>query len=171
MQLRSLALLALAAYVIPGCVSVSTKTSSSPSTEGPASISGTWKTEAPAPYVIERSVHKPQGTAVPHDHIELVERSASVEWQLVERPDGLITGTTHWVSHGPDGRELFRGSEPLLGARDRGRLILEEAADSKTHTPQMVFHCTFEGPERIRVIGYEVGPKDLMVMRFVLVRE
>ena len=58
MQLRSLALLALAAYVIPGCVSVSTKTSSSPSTEGPASISGTWKTEAPAPYVIERSVHR-----------------------------------------------------------------------------------------------------------------
>ena len=89
----------------------------------------------------------------------------------MERPDGLITGTTHWVSHGPDGQELFRGSEPLLGARDRDRLILEEAADAKTHTPQMVFHCSFEGPERIRVIGCEVGCKDLTVMRFVLVRD
>ena len=112
MQLQALTLFALAAYVMPGCVSVSTKTPSSPSTEGPASISGTWKTEAPAPYVIEHSVHKPQGTAVPHDHIEL----------LVERPDGLITGTAHWGSHGPDGHALRARSRVASQARASDRL-------------------------------------------------
>lgn len=134
------------------------------------SVSGTWKTEASASSVIERSAHKPQGKAVSNDHIELVERSASVEWRLVERPDGLITGTTHWVSYGPDGEDLFRGTEPLVGVRDRGRLVNEEAADEEAQTPQMVFHCAFDGPCRIRVIGYELGSKDRMVM-LVLVRE
>ena len=63
---------------------------------------------------------------------------------IASRPDGLITGTTHWVSYGPDGGELFRGTGPLLGARDFGRLVIEEVADDETHTPQMVFHCGFE---------------------------
>ena len=49
--------------------------------------------------------------------------------------------------------------------------VVEEAADDATHTPQMVFDCAFDGPNRIRVIGYEVGSKDLMAMRFVLHRE
>ena len=157
-------LFSLTASVALGCASIR-------HTGGPDRVSGTWKTDAPAPYIIEHSEHKPHGTSVPHDHIELLERAASVEWQLEERPDGLITGTTHWVSYGPNGEELFRGTEPLLGARDFGRLIIEEAADDKTHTPQMVFHCTFEGSDRIRVIGYVVGSKDLMAMRFVLLRE
>ncbi|MEE3330835.1 MAG: hypothetical protein VX246_08185 [Myxococcota bacterium] len=137
----------------------------------PDSVSGTWKTAAPASYIIEHAEHKPQGKSVEHDHIELLERTASIEWQLEERPDGLITGTTHWVAYGPDGKELFRGTEPLLGVRDFERLVIEEAADDMTHTPQMVFHCAFNGPDRIRVIGYEVGAKDLMAMRFVLHRE
>ena len=89
----------------------------------------------------------------------------------MERPDGLITGTTHWISYGPEGQELFRGTEALLGVRDRNRLIIEEAPDAKVQTPQMVFHCSFDGPERIRVIGYEVGSQDLMAMRFVLVHQ
>ncbi len=140
-------------------------------TGGPESVSGTWKSESPAAYIIEHSVHKPQGTSVEHDHIELLERTASIEWQLDERPDGLVTGTTHWVAYGPDGKELFRGTEPLLGVHDFARLVIEEAADEATHTPQMVFHCAFDGPDRIRVIGYEVGAKDLMAMRFVLHRD
>jgi len=140
-------------------------------TQGPESISGTWKTEAPAPYIVEHSVHRPQGTAVEHDHIELLERTVSIEWQLDERPDGLVTGTTHWVAYGPDDNELYRGSEPLLGVRDYARLVIEEAADDETHTPQMVFHCVFDGPDQIRVIGYEVGAKDLMAMRFALHRD
>ena len=140
-------------------------------TGGHESVSGTWKTESPAAYIIEHSVHKPQGTSVEHDHIELLERTASIEWQLDERPHGLVTGTTHWVAYGPDGKELFRGTEPLLGVHDFARLVVEEAADEATHTPQMVFHCAFDGPDRIRVIGYEVGAKDLMAMRFVLHRD
>ena len=87
MRYLILLLLALTVAVTYGCASFGAGEV--------GSVSGTWKTEASASYVIERSAHKPQGKAVPHDHIELVERSASVEWQLVERPDGLITGTTH----------------------------------------------------------------------------
>jgi len=164
MRSSFLLLFPLAALVTPGCVSPA-------HTAGPESVSGTWKTAAPAAYIIEHSVHKPQGTSVEHDHIELLERSASVEWLLDERPDGLVTGTTHWVAYGPDGSRLFEGTEPLLGVRDLGRLVIEEAADEVTHTPQMVFHCAFDGPDRIRVIGHEVGTKDLMAMRFVLLRE
>ena len=164
--MRSLILLLLALIVAMtfGCASLG-------GAGGPGSVSGTWKTEVPASYVIERSARKPQGKAVPHDHVELVERRASVEWQLVERPDGLITGTTHWISYGQDGEEFFRGTEPLLGARDRGRLVIEESFDEEAPSPQMVFHCAFDGPGRIRVIGYNGSTKDMMVMRFVLVRE
>ena len=140
-------------------------------TAGPANVTGTWKTTAPAPYIIEHLPHKPQGKAVEHDHIELLERTVNIEWQLVERPDGLITGTTHWTSYGPDGKELFSGTEPLLGVHDFERLIIEEAADDAAQTPQLVFQCVFDGPDRVRVIGHEVGTKDLMVMRFVLQRQ
>ena len=159
-----LLLLVSTASMTLGCASLSR-------TAGPDSVSGTWKTVAPASYIIEHAEHKPQGKPVEHDHIELLERTASIEWQLEERSDGLITGTTHWVAYGPDGKELFRGTEPLLGVRDFERLVIEEAADDTTHTPQMVFHCAFNGPDQIRVIGYEVGAKDLMAMRFVLHRE
>ena len=147
-----------------GCASLSNAT-------GPESVSGTWRTEAPAAYIIEHSVHKPQGDPVEHDHIELRERSASIEWHLDERSDGLVTGTTNWIAYGPDGEKLFEGTEPLLGARDLGRLVIEEAVDDETNTPQMVFHCAFDGPDQIRVIGHEVGTKDLIAMRFVLRRE
>ena len=138
--------------------------------DGPTSVSGTWKTESPTPYIIEHSVDKPHGKNVEHDQIELLERTVDIEWRLEERPDGLVTGTNHWVSFGPDGEEVGRAIEPLLGVRDRGRLIMEEPADEAANTPQLVFHCTFDGPDQIRVIGYEVGSKDLMAMRLLLRR-
>ena len=64
-------------------------------------------------------------------------------------------------------KELFRGVEPLLGVHDGERLILEEPADETTNTP----HLVFDGPDRIRAIGYEVGSKDLMAIRVVLHRD
>ncbi|MDB2577350.1 hypothetical protein N9Z54_09170 [Planctomycetota bacterium] len=106
-----------------------------------------------------------------HDQLELLERTASVKWLLNERPNGLVTGTNEWVAFGPDGETLFSGTEPLLGVHDLERLVLEEAADEKTDTPQMVFHCAFDGPDRIRVIGYELGTNDLVAFRFVLLRD
>jgi len=123
------------------------------------------------PYIIEHSVEKPHGKNVEHDHIELLERTVDVEWRLEERPDGLVTGTNHWVSFGPNGEEVGRAIEPLLGVRDRGRLVMEEPADEAANTPQLVFHATFDGPDQLRVIGYEVGSKDLMAMRLLLRRE
>lgn len=89
----------------------------------------------------------------------------------MEREDGLVTGTNQWVSYDKDGKELFRGTEPLLGAHDGMRLLLEEPPDEAIHTPQIVFDCILDGSNRIRGIGYEVGSKELMAMRFVLVRD
>ena len=50
----------------------------------PENVTGTWKTRSPAPYIIEHSVHKPQGSAVDHDHIELLERTPQLVH--IERP-------------------------------------------------------------------------------------
>ena len=164
MSLRFALIPALVLTGLLGCAGISVESV-------PENVTGTWKTQSPAPYIIEHSVHKPQGSAVDHDHIELLERTVSVEWTLEERPDGLVVGTNRWVSFGPDGTEVGRATEPLLGVRDRDRLILEEPADEATGTPQLVFDCTFDGPNQIRVIGYEVGSKELMAMRLVLRRE
>ena len=147
-----------------GCASL-------PHQQGPSSVSGVWKTRAPAPYIVEHTVHRPQGKAIELDDIELLERKASIEWRLEERPDGLVTGTNQWISYDSNDEEIARALEPLLGVRDGARLVLEEPADETIHTPQLVFHCTFEGPDQIRVIGYEVGSKDLMAMRLVLHRQ
>ncbi|MDB4559421.1 hypothetical protein N9293_00835 [Planctomycetota bacterium] len=164
MHLPALLLSTCTALLTLGCAS-------SPRNAGPLSVSGTWKTETPASYIIEHSERRPQGTSVEHDQLELLERTASVKWLLNERPNGLVTGTNEWVAFGPDGETLFSGTEPLLGVHDLERLVLEEAADEKTDTPQMVFHCAFDGPDRIRVIGYELGTNDLVAFRFVLLRD
>lgn len=160
---HSVCFAALATFAL-GCASF-------PAPQGPESVSGTWRSRGTAPYIVEHTLDRPHGRALDHPHVELLERSASFEWELHERPDGLVIGTSRWISYGPDGKELFRGVEPLLGVHDGERLILEEPADDATKTPQLVFDCVFDGPDRIRAMGYEVGSKDLMAVRVVLHRD
>ena len=138
------------------------------SSNGPVDISGTWETETPVPYIVETTIQAPQGRPIPHEHIQLIERSATLKWTLVQRRDGLIIGTNSWVSHDENGQEVFRGTEPLLGTYDGRRLILVEPGDEG---PQLRFELIPVGSERLHGVGHGIGANQLIAMRFVLIRK
>jgi hypothetical protein len=135
------------------------------------SLTGTWRTEAPAHYLVEQTPEHPHGEPVPHEGMEIVARSASLEWTLTERPHGLITGTNQWVAYDEDGKKVFEGSEPLLGARDGDSSVLTEPHDEGGKTARIVFQITRESKNRIRGLAYSVSGPKLLAMRFVLVRK
>ena len=134
-------------------------------------LSGIWQTESPVPYIVEHTAAHPQGEPVPHESLKILERSASLEWTLVQRGDGLITGTNRWIAYDETGRQVFEGTEPLLGVYDGQRAVLIEAPDEEAQTAQINFEVTFDGPDRLSGIGYSVGAPKLLVMRFVLKRK
>ncbi len=134
-------------------------------------LTGTWRTEAPVSYLVEHTPEHPQGTPTPHEGMQILERSASLEWTLTQRPDGLITGTNNWIAYDEKGSKVFEGSEPLLGAYDGERGVLTEPSDESAKTAQIVFEITREGADKIRGIGYSVAGPKLLAMHFVLVRK
>lgn len=134
-------------------------------------LSGTWATDGPVAYLVEHTPEHPQGKPVPHQGVQIVERSASLEWTLMQRPDGLITGTNDWIAFDENGKQVFEGIEPLLGAFDGRRGVLTEPSDDSVGTARIVFEISSEGRDRIRAIGYSVtGPK-MLAMHFVLTRK
>ncbi len=136
--------------------------------KGPADISGTWETEAPVPYIVEHTTKTPQGSPVPHKSIQLLERSATIKWTLIQRPDGLVVGTNEWVAYDENDLEVFRGSEPLVGTYDGKQLILVESDEDG---PQLKFELTSTGTDRFSGVGHGIGVNQLSAIRFELVRK
>ncbi len=160
--IRRVALLLIASLVVAGCALTGRGRH--------MDVTGTWRTEGPVPYLVEPSAGRPHGTPVGHEQIELVERTAQLEFELIERPDGIVHGMNRWVVYDERGGELHRGEEPLLGARDGGRTLLVEPEDEAGETAQLVFELSSAGGHRLRGIGYDVGAVRLIAMRFELVR-
>ena len=101
----------------------------------------------------------------------ILERSATLEWELTHRSDDLITGVNDWIAYDENGKQVFEGIEPLLGAWDGERGVLKEPADEKIKSAEIVFEFRLEGPDRMRVLGYSVSGPKMLAMHFVLVRE
>ena len=133
-------------------------------------LSGTWITENPAPYLVEYSDLHPQGEKVPHPQISILERSATMVWDLEQRKDGLISGTNKWVASDMNGEKLFEGSEPLLGVVMADQVKLSEPADESIGTAQLIFDVVIQNENLLSGVAYSVGGEKLVAMKFRLVR-
>ena len=137
---------------------------------GGTHLTGTWRTETPVPYVIEPTVGLPHGLPLAHEALRLVERHVQLEFELVERSDGIVLGTNRWVVYDENLVEVHRGEEPVLGAHQGPRIVLVESADEVAETAQIVFELSRTGGNRLGVIGYNVGSDRLIAIRAELVR-
>ena len=116
------------------------------------SLTGTWRTSERFSYVIVPSAERAGGNKVEHDHLDLDQRHAEVEFELT-------------------GKKLLAGTESLLGARDRGRAVLVESVDKEQGSVQMIFELAADGPNKLIGIGYQTGSRELAALRFELIRQ
>jgi len=133
-------------------------------------LTGVWRTTSPVPYLVEHSLDRPEGKTVEHEGYEILERFATIEWTLKERPGNLIMGTNRWVAYDEKGKKVFQGSEPLIGARDGERIKMVEEADNTARNPRLIFSCLVDGPDRIRCLGHGEGADKMMAISMTLVR-
>ena len=136
-----------------------------------ASLTGLWRTAGPSAYLVVPSDERPQGKKVDHDDLDLVERHVQLEFQLTERPNGVLVGKNTWTAYDDDGKRLFGGDEPMLGGRDRDRAVLVETVDKENGTVQVVFELAADGPNKLVGIGYQTGSSELIAIKFELVRQ
>lgn len=139
--------------------------------QGNQNLTGTWVTEAPVPYLVEYTEQHPQGETVEHESIQLLERSAMLEWTLEQRPDGLIVGTNNWSAHDENGAKVFEGTEALLGFFDGQSGMVSEPAGENKQTAQINFQFKRLGQNRIKGYAYSIGSPKLLAMSFELVRK
>ena len=93
-----------------------------------------------------------------------------LEWAAVTHAQEWRADCPLIATVGEKGQKHLEGVKHVVGVRDRGLLVLEEAEDEEANTSQLVFHRTFDNSHRIRVIGYNVGSKGLTIVHFALVR-
>lgn len=136
-----------------------------------ADLTGTWHSEGQIPYLVESTETHPQGVPVEHEQLEILSRSATLQWELTELPNGLVKGTNHWIAYGEGGVQAFDGFEGLLGAVDGDHVILSEPEDEANATGRLVFDLYRDGNDRLHGIGYSATPPKLVAMRVVLVRD
>lgn len=134
---------------------------------GPIDLSGDWETQSPVPYITEFTPEKHHGKPIAHEDARLLERSASLSWSLVQRPDGLVTGTNSWEVHDENGQVVFSDTEPMLGTWDGKRLVLVEPEDEG---PQLRFELTLDGANRLVGVAHGIGSNRLLAMRLELIR-
>lgn len=134
-------------------------------------LTGTWVTEKPVVYLVEHTEEHPEGAAVANDGIRILERSATLEWTLKQRPDGLVTGTNTWAAFNESGNKVFEGTESLLGFFDGQDGMLSEPADEANQTAQINFEFEIKGQNKIEGFAYNTGSIKLLAMRFELVRK
>lgn len=58
-------------------------------------MTGTWHTKAPIPYLVEHTTEHPFGSPVNHNKQKLLKRTLTLQWQLTQDENGLITGSNH----------------------------------------------------------------------------
>lgn len=138
---------------------------------GTESMSGVWRTTKPVHYLVENTVEDHKGAKLEHDKLNIVARSATMEWELTEYPHGLITGINHWIAYDSDGEHAFKSSEALLGAHDGSRVVLSEDHHGVDESARMVFEFERAGEHTIHGIGYSVSGSKMVAMRFVLTRK
>lgn len=134
-------------------------------------LTGTWVTEKPVTYLVEFTEEHPQGETVANNGIQILERTAILEWTLEQRPDGLITGVNSWAAFDESGTKVFEGQEALLGFFDGQAGMLSEPADEANKTAQINFEFKIKGQNKIQGFAYNVGSVKLLAMRFELVRK
>ncbi|MCB9053605.1 MAG: hypothetical protein H6556_29755 [Lewinellaceae bacterium] len=139
--------------------------------QGNKSLSGTWVTEKPVVYLVEYTEVHPQGETIANNGIQILERTATLEWTLEQRPDGLITGVNNWAAFDESGTKVFEGQEALLGFFDGQAGMLSEPADEADQTAQINFEFELKGQNKIKGFAYNVGSVKLLAMRFELVRK
>ncbi|TNE47010.1 MAG: hypothetical protein EP344_19870 [Bacteroidetes bacterium] len=139
--------------------------------QGNKNLTGTWVTEKPVTYLVEFTEEHPQGEIVANNGIQILERSAILEWTLEQRPDGLITGVNNWAAFDESGTKVFEGQEALLGFFDGQAGMLSEPADEAKQTAQINFEFKIKGQNKIQGFAYNVGSVKLLAMRFELVRK
>lgn len=141
------------------------------SAQGNRSLTGTWVTETPVTYLVESTTAHPQGEVVANNGIQILERSASMEWTLNQRADGLVTGANKWAAFDESGNQVFEGEEALLGFFDGQAGMLSEPADEVNQTGQLNFEFKLIGRNKIQGFAYSIGNAKLIAMRFELVRQ
>ncbi len=141
------------------------------SAQGNKRLSGTWVTVKPVTYLVEFTEAHPQGKVVASNGIQILERTATMEWTLEQRPDGLVTGTINWAAFDQSGNKVFEGKEALLGFFDGQSGMLSEPADEANQSAQVNFEFKFKGQNKIQGFAYSVGDVKLLAMRFELVRK
>ena len=139
--------------------------------QGNKSLTGTWVTEKPVTYLVEYTEEHPQGETVANNGIQILERAATLEWTLEQRPDGLVIGTNDWSAFDASGNKVFEGMEALLGSFDGQTGMLSEPADEANKTAQINFEFKLKGQNKIQGFAYSIGGPKLLAMRFELVRK
>ncbi|MCL1127287.1 hypothetical protein [Shewanella surugensis] len=131
-------------------------------------VTGTWYTTNQFSYLVDRTENQPFSAPNTHKKMTFHERYMTVEWELVQRPDGIITGKSKWTTYDTKKQKLMDGTDILLGGINRGHIILSET--SETHA-QLIFDFQLDDTNKMSGIGYNIiGPKEV-AMRFELVRK
>ncbi|WP_299494738.1 hypothetical protein [uncultured Shewanella sp.] len=131
-------------------------------------ITGTWYTNKKFSYLVDRSENQPFAAPNIREKLPFHERYMTVEWELIQRSDGIITGKSRWTSYDAKKQKLMDGTDILLGGINNKHIILSET--SETHA-QLIFDFQLDTPNKMSGIGYNViGPKEV-AMRFELVRK
>ncbi|WP_298774483.1 hypothetical protein [uncultured Shewanella sp.] len=131
-------------------------------------VTGTWYTNKKFSYLVDRSENQPFAAPNIREKVPFHERYMTVEWQLVQRPDGIITGTSKWTSYDKNKKKLLEGTDILLGGINHDRIIITDTSDRNS---QLIFDFTLDDNNNMSGFGYNIiGPKEIM-MRFELVRK
>lgn len=131
-------------------------------------VTGTWYTAKKFSYLVDKSENLPFAAPNTNKKSPFHERYMTVEWQIVQRPDGLITGTSKWTSYDENKKKLRDGTDILLGAISHNHIILTETSDINT---QFIFDFQLDDTNKMSGMGYNIiGPREV-AMRFELIKK
>ena len=136
------------------------------------SLTGTWVTPTPAPFVLQ----DPNGFApgIPGP----LKESTFMRWELEQDENGLIIGYNTYYSEDEAGGNVSRGTLCMVGARQGSKVLLSEAyavyngfpvPDQSTLTI-FRFNCERRGGNKMKCLGDGLSSIPPTVLKAVLVR-
>ena len=149
------ALVALLAVVLAAPASAGSDSDSDSDSDDRRSMTGTWVTPTPAPFVLQ----DPNGFApgIPGP----LKESTFMRWELEQDENGLIIGYNTYYSEDEAGGNVSRGTLCMVGAQTGSRVIFSEAfavyfgipLPAESTTAIFVFDCEQDGKNEMSCIG------------------
>ena len=125
---------------------------------GGRSLSGSWSTRQPVPYLQQLGGEEPDLF-----YTELV-------WTLTEDEDGLISGFSDFIAFDAEGTEISAGRLQLVGTRLGRSFAMAQGDLSQSGQTGMTFQCERRGGKRILCLGTSTGGLSPLGLRLLLTR-